>query len=501
MMGTGSGHHQKNGAVSMEGRSAVVTLTMLFLSVWVLTGVTAQRKTNKRSEMLTDLIGRIQGKSNNVPPNFDSDQPTYVQCQIYVDSFDSISEASMDFTVSLMLALTWTHKDLQYKDIYDVEFFEIDNENMQKVWIPDLYFPNEKKASFHQVMGPNQVMKLYPDGQLEYFARLSLTLSCPMNLRNYPFDRQECTLKIGSFGFDSDKLMLEWSTDDNPVDVNTEIELPQFQVVGYESRACETKDVSRIGNHSCLEATFHLERSLQYYLIQMYIPSTLIVIVSWLSFWLTVGSVAGRISLGVLTVLTMTTQSSAVNASLPRVSYLKAIDLWMSTCLVFVFAALLEFAIVNVLSRRKDKGVAQGQGQGTPPPHFPHNRSLENGPSTSSPFYTRSMDTLDGASQDLDLERGTLIKQTLVDMDGRTRLAGGQADDYGDGKKKKKKPWACCSAITVAILMDRVSRVIFPFLFASFCASYWTYYAFFTETSLSISSMESDNETEPLFDL
>ena len=81
---------------------------------------------------------------------------------------------------------------------------------------------------------------------------------------------------------------------------------------------CDSETSPCAGNHSCLEATFHLERSLQYYLIQMYIPSTLIVIVSWLSFWLTVGAVAGRISLGVLTVLTMTTQSSSVNASLPR---------------------------------------------------------------------------------------------------------------------------------------------------------------------------------------
>ena len=47
----------------------------------------------------------------------------------------------------------------------------------------------------------------------------------------------------------------------------------------------------------------------------------------------------------------MTTQSSGARDALPKVSYVKAIDVWMAMCLVFVFLALLQFAYVNVLSR------------------------------------------------------------------------------------------------------------------------------------------------------
>ena len=43
---------------------------------------------------------------------------------------------------------------------------------------------------------------------------------------------------------------------------------------------------------------------------------------------------------------------------LPQVSYIKAIDVWVVSSLIFVFAALLEFAYVNVLARRADKEVA-----------------------------------------------------------------------------------------------------------------------------------------------
>ncbi|KAL7981878.1 hypothetical protein Chor_000935 [Crotalus horridus] len=59
-----------------------------------------------------------------------------------------------------------------------------------------------------------------------------------------------------------------------------------------------------------------------------------------------------RVALGITTVLTMTTQSSGSRTSLPKVSYVKAIDIWMAVCLLFVFSALLEYAAVNFVSRQ-----------------------------------------------------------------------------------------------------------------------------------------------------
>lgn len=56
-----------------------------------------------------------------------------------------------------------------------------------------------------------------------------------------------------------------------------------------------------------------------YYLIQMYIPSLLTVILSWVSFWINMDAAPARVGLGITTVLTMTTQSSGSRASLPKV--------------------------------------------------------------------------------------------------------------------------------------------------------------------------------------
>ena len=47
---------------------------------------------------------------------------------------------------------------------------------------------------------------------------------------------------------------------------------------------------------------------------QTYVPCVLIVSLSWVSFWLDTHAIPARISVGLLTVLTITTQSSGVRS-------------------------------------------------------------------------------------------------------------------------------------------------------------------------------------------
>lgn len=78
-----------------------------------------------------------------------------------------------------------------------------------------------------------------------------------------------------------------------------------------------------------------------YYLIQIYIPSSLIVVISWVSFWLNRGATPARVTLGVTTVLTMTSLTSSTNSQLPKISYMKSIDIYLSFCFIMVFASLI----------------------------------------------------------------------------------------------------------------------------------------------------------------
>uniref|UniRef100_A0AAR2IRU4 Glycine receptor, alpha 3 n=1 Tax=Pygocentrus nattereri TaxID=42514 RepID=A0AAR2IRU4_PYGNA len=300
------------------------------------------------SDFLDKLMGRTSGYDARIRPNFKG-PPVNVTCNIFINSFGSIAETTMDYRVNIFLRQQWNDPRLAYSE-YPDDSLDLDPSMLDSIWKPDLFFANEKGAHFHEVTTDNKLLRIFKNGNVLYSIRLTLTLSCPMDLKNFPMDVQTCIMQLESFGYTMNDLIFEWQ-ENGPVQVADGLTLPQFILKDESDLRYCTKHYNT-GKFTCIEVRFHLERQMGYYLIQMYIPSLLIVILSWVSFWINMDAAPARVALGITTVLTMTTQSSGSRTSLPKVSYVKAIDIWMAVCLLFVFSALLEYAAVNFVSRQ-----------------------------------------------------------------------------------------------------------------------------------------------------
>ncbi|XP_016331738.1 glycine receptor, alpha 4b isoform X1 [Sinocyclocheilus anshuiensis] len=300
------------------------------------------------SDFLDKLMGKTSGYDARIRPNFKG-PPINVTCNIFINSFGSITETTMDYRLNVFLRQQWNDPRLAYKE-YPDDSLDLDPSMLDSIWKPDLFFANEKGANFHEVTTDNKLLRIFQNGNVLYSIRLTLILSCPMDLKNFPMDIQTCTMQLESFGYTMNDLIFQW-LDEGPVQVADDLTLPQFVLKEEKDLGYCTKHYNT-GKFTCIEVKFHLERQMGYYLIQMHIPSLLTVILSWVSFWINMDAAPARVGLGITTVLTMTTQSSGSRASLPKVSYVKAIDIWMAVCLLFVFAALLEYAAVNFVSRQ-----------------------------------------------------------------------------------------------------------------------------------------------------
>ncbi|XP_075752830.1 glycine receptor subunit alpha-4 [Pelodiscus sinensis] len=401
------------------------------------------------SDFLDKLMGKTSGYDARIRPNFKG-PPVNVTCNIFINSFGSVTETTMDYRVNVFLRQQWNDPRLAYRE-YPDDSLDLDPSMLDSIWKPDLFFANEKGANFHEVTTDNKLLRIFKNGNVLYSIRLTLILSCPMDLKNFPMDIQTCTMQLESFGYTMNDLIFEWLEEQEAVQVAEGLTLPQFILRDEKDLGYCTKYYNT-GKFTCIEVKFHLERQMGYYLIQMYIPSLLIVILSWVSFWINMDAAPARVGLGITTVLTMTTQSAGSRASLPKVSYVKAIDIWMAVCLLFVFAALLEYAAVNFVSRQHKEFMRLRRRQ--------RRQRMEEEVVRESRFYFR----------------GYGLGHCLHMRDG------GAAEGPSIYSPPPPAPFLREGEVVFRHYVDRakridtISRAVFPFTFLVFNVFYWVIY-------------------------
>ncbi|XP_055850292.1 glutamate-gated chloride channel isoform X11 [Episyrphus balteatus] len=414
----------------------------------------------KEKKVLDQILGAGKYDARIRPSGINgTDGPAVVRVNIFVRSISKIDDVTMEYSVQLTFREQWTDERLKFDDIQGrLKYLTLTEAN--RVWMPDLFFSNEKEGHFHNIIMPNVYIRIFPNGSVLYSIRISLTLACPMNLKLYPLDRQVCSLRMASYGWTTNDLVFLWKEGD-PVQVVKNLHLPRFTLEKFLTDYCNSK--TNTGEYSCLKVDLLFKREFSYYLIQIYIPCCMLVIVSWVSFWLDQGAVPARVSLGVTTLLTMATQTSGINASLPPVSYTKAIDVWTGVCLTFVFGALLEFALVNYASRSDMHKENMKKKR----------RDLEQA-------------SLDAASDLLDTDsNATFAMKPLVRHPGDP-LALEKLRQCEVHMQPPKRPNCCKTWLSKfptrqcsrSKRIDVISRITFPLVFALFNLVYWSTYLF-----------------------
>ena len=172
-----------------------------------------------------------------------------------------------------------------------------------------------------------------------------------MNLKKFPMDSQMCPLYIGSYGYPAEDLIYVWKA--NPISF-AELVMAQFRLDAWTSKAVETNATKRMTekgyrSDSLAYLHFFFERQMGFFLLQFYAPLFLIVMCSWVGFWIVKSDVPGRAGLGVTTVLSVA-KLGFVGGSKAQVPYATALDVYVIICFFSVFASMIEFAVINFLT-------------------------------------------------------------------------------------------------------------------------------------------------------
>ncbi|PIO68871.1 Cation transporter family protein [Teladorsagia circumcincta] len=299
------------------------------------------------------------------PPTENETHPLEVKLGMYLESLGNFRSSEMSFDADIYVYMSW--KDIRLAHNFS-DYVLINDDKMRKqIWLPDLYFANARQAHFQEVTVPNFNMFISPDGTVAYSLRCTLTVACNLDLRFYPMDSQMCSIRVLSYAYIAKQVNVTWF-DSNPIRSNPEIGLPEFMITAVAKSYCNgtyryalMPNSYKLDNFSCLEGNLYLSRSIGYNLVQSYIPTGLIVMISWVSFWIDRRAVPARVTLSFTTLVSLTTLGNGLRFGLPQVSYVKAIDLWYGACMLFVFSALLEFAIINSYMRKSEKFDSMGK--------------------------------------------------------------------------------------------------------------------------------------------
>uniref|UniRef100_A0A673VGZ7 Gamma-aminobutyric acid receptor subunit epsilon n=1 Tax=Suricata suricatta TaxID=37032 RepID=A0A673VGZ7_SURSU len=309
----------------------------------------------------TQTLGKLSAAThilNSILNNYDyklrpgiGEKPTVVTVELSVNTLGPISIVDMEYTIDITFCQTWYDERLRYNG--SVESFVLNGNLVSQLWIPDTFFRNSKRIQEHVITMPNQMVRIHKDGKVLYTIRMTIDAGCLLHMLKFPMDSHSCPLSFSSFSYPESEIIYKWEDFRLEINEKNSWKLFQFDFTGVTNI---TETISTpAGDFMVMTLFFNVSRRFGFIAFQNYVPSSVTTMLSWISFWIKKDSAPARTSLGITSVLTMTTLGTFSRKNFPRVSYITALDFYIAICFIFCFCALMEFAVLNFLTYNRTK--------------------------------------------------------------------------------------------------------------------------------------------------
>lgn len=213
-------------------------------------------------------------------------------------------------------------------------------------WRPRIVIPN----GIGDRSITNSAISIWPDGYVEYSETFFARVEAPMDLRRFPFDTQHLEIFFHPFLYSRDEVVLV--PDDRLARTwNQNLGIADWtrKSVTMEERPTEIAYFDEtISEVSEFVVTVEIKRRPTHMIVSLLFPMILLVSLTWSIFWMDNETLATRVNITFVGILSVVAYYFVILDTVPEVSYLTLVDAFIiSTFVILAASVVVTVAIEN----------------------------------------------------------------------------------------------------------------------------------------------------------
>lgn len=295
------------------------------------------------------LLGLLTALLRAADTNAAPAAPRKAELGVYILDITDIDEPGGKFTLHVLVSTTWQDPARAFEG-KEPKILREDTavDEVNAGWRPMVEFNRTTApAELHHAL-----VRIRPDGRVEYERHLTVQIATELDLRKLPFDTQLLTIELESFQHLAGAL--ELTLPPANLRIANRISLPQWQPGKLSGEVQPIYRQVFDETYSRATVTLAVKRHTKFYIWQMMVPLAIVLGMAFAVFFLPPKDLSDRMSVIIASLLTVVALSYSLHSGLPKISYLTAIDWFFVLAYVFLGLAMAGMVWISNLYDRDE---------------------------------------------------------------------------------------------------------------------------------------------------